>query len=349
MAGQTYSNSSQFYGNQLSDVLRLQVEPLTKFRQLADSQISAGRHRGNTFTWSIMGDITTAGGVLAENVTMPVGSLSVSQGTLTVSEFGQAVNYTRFLEDLSKFSMEDALGVALTNDCAKTLDRQVWNQFTLTTTQLSANANSNTQVILWTGAAGTQTVNAVTQQNNVTMTLAHVRAISTLMKNRNVPAYRGQDYYAIARPSTWEGIQSGTPQGGTSANSSFMSDSLQGIHQYTATGLRYIMEGEIGRYRNVRFIEQTNIGAGIGKTGLDPTFYPVQSDMVAWTQGSSDWAYFCGEDTVIEGIVVPEQLISDVPHDFFRSKYLGWYYNGGFSLTQFVNTNSRVFWWNSVS
>ena len=124
MSGQTYSNSSEYYGNQLSDVLRLAVEPLTKFRQVADSQISAGRHRGNTMTWSIQGDITTPGGILAESVSMPVGSLTVSQGTLTVSEFGQAVNWSRYLEDLSKFSIEDALGVALTNDCAKTLDRQ---------------------------------------------------------------------------------------------------------------------------------------------------------------------------------------------------------------------------------
>lgn len=348
MAGQTYSNSSQFYGNQLSDVLRLAVEPLTKFRQVADSQISTGRHRGNTMTWSIMGDITTPGGAVNESVTMPLGTLTIAQGTLTVSEFGQAINFSRYLEDLSKFSIEDALGVALTNDCAKTLDRQVWNQFKATTTQLSANANSNTAVILWAGSAAS-TPNNVTQTNNVTLTLAHTRAISNLMKNRNVPAYRGQDYYCIARPITFEGIQSGTPQGGSAANNVFSTDSLQGIHQYTATGLRYIMEGEIGRYRNIRFIEQTNVGAGIGNTGLDPTFYPAQSDMVAWSFGSSDWAYFFGEDTVIEGIVVPEQLIYDIPHDFFRSKYLAWYYNGGFQLTQFQPTNSRVFWWNSLA
>ncbi len=247
---------------------------------------------------------------------------------------------------MSKFSIEDALGVALTNDCAKTLDRQVWNQFKQTVTQLSANANSNSSVILWAGTSGSP--NNVTQTNNVSMTLAHVRSISNLMKNRNVPAYRGQDYYCIARPSTFETIQSGTLAGATSGNTSVSGDNLQGIHQYTATGLRYIMEGEIGRYRNVRFIEQTNVGAGIGNTGLDPTFYSA-SDMVAWTSGASDWAYFFGEDTVIEGIVVPEQLISDLPHDFFRSKYLGWYYNGGFALTQFQPSNSRVFWWNSFA
>ncbi len=79
MAGQTFSNSPQLYGNQLSDVLRLAVEPLCKFRQVADSQISAGRHRGNTMTWSIMGDITTAGGAINENTTMPFGSLRVAQ------------------------------------------------------------------------------------------------------------------------------------------------------------------------------------------------------------------------------------------------------------------------------
>jgi len=341
MSGQTYSNSSQFYGNQLSDVLRLAVEPLTKFRQVADSQISAGRHRGNTMTWSIMGDITSPGGALNESTNMPVGSLTVAQGTLTVSEFGQAVNWSRFLEDLSKFSIEDALGVALTNDCAKTLDRQVWNQFKQTQLQIAAvGGTSNSAIQLTSGAT---TTNAT---NNVAMTLAHVRAVSNLMKSRNIPAYRGQDYYCIARPSTFESLQSPTSSNNYTNTSG---DNLQGVHQYTATGLRYIMEGEIGRYRNVRFIEQTNIGAGIGATGLDPTFYPTFSDMVPWTNGQSDWAFFFGEDTVIEGIVVPEQLISDLPHDFFRSKYLGWYYTGGYAITQFQATNSRVLWWNSAA
>lgn len=347
MAGQTYQNSSQFYGNQLSDVLRLAVEPLTKFRQVADSQISSGRHRGNTFSWSIMGDIATPGGILSETVTMPVGTLTVAQGTLTVSEFGQALNWSRFLEDLSKFSIEDALGVALTNDCAKTLDRQVWGQFKQTALQIAATAgSSNSAVTLYAGTSSGSGANNVSVTNNVAMTLAHVRAISNLMKGRNIPAYRGQDYYCIARPATFESLQSPTSSNNYTNTSG---DNLQGVHQYTATGLRYIMEGEIGRYRNVRFIEQTNIGAGIGNTGLDPTFYSTYSDMVPWTNAASDWAYFFGEDTVIEGIVVPEQLLVDIPHDFFRSKYLGWYYTGGFSLTQFQTVNSRVLWWNSAT
>lgn len=73
----------------------------------------------------------------------------------------------------------DALIVDLTNDCAKTIDRQFWNQFKQTPLQVQATGGtSNSAVTLFV-------FSSVNVTNNVAMTLAHVRGISNLMKTRS--------------------------------------------------------------------------------------------------------------------------------------------------------------------
>ena len=70
------------------------------------------------------------------------------------------------------------------------------------------------------------------------------------------------------------------------------------------------MNGEIGRYENVRYIEQTNIAKGIGSTGIATA---SGGDMVQWTNGQSDWIFFFGNDTVAEGVAVPEEMRGKIP------------------------------------
>ena len=90
-----------------------------------------------------------------------------------------------------------------------------------------------------------------------------------------------------------------------------------------------ILNGEIGRYESMRFVEQTNIAkAGFAKA-------------------SSNWAFFFGQDTVAEGISVPEEMRGKIPTDFGRSKGVAWYYLGGFGIVHTVAANSRIVKWDS--
>ena len=57
------------------------------------------------------------------------------------------------------------------------------------------------------------------------------------------------------------------------------------------TGFKLIMNGEIGRYENVRYVEQTNIAKGSGTDGVTQT---------PWTNAKSDWMFVFGNDTVFE-------------------------------------------------
>ena len=67
--------------------------------------------------------------------------------------------------------------------------------------------------------------------------------------------------------------------------------------RYVVPGVDLIMAGEIGRYEKHALIEQTNIASA------------------AWTNAKSDTAFF-GQDTVAEGVVVPEEIRGAIPTDY---------------------------------
>ena len=92
-----------------------------------------------------------------------------------------------------------------------------------------------------------------------------------------------------------------------------------------------IINGEIGRYENVRFVEQTNIA----KAGF--------------TNALSNWAYFFGADTVAEGIAVPEEMRGKIPGDYGRSRGVAWYYVGGFGLVHTAAAQARIVKWDSAA
>lgn len=75
----------------LSDKLRYVLQPLSRFRQFAEPDDAVGKNKGDTFNWTIYGDLTHAGGELQENQTMPETSAPASTGTLTITEFGNSL------------------------------------------------------------------------------------------------------------------------------------------------------------------------------------------------------------------------------------------------------------------
>ena len=128
-----------------------------------------------------------------------------------------------------------------------------------------------------------------------------------------------------------------------------MKDDLEAIHQYTEQGFRLIHNGEIGRYENVRFVEQTHIPKG---GAADTTTWNASTGTAdAWdNQGpGSDWAFFFGEDTVAEGIVIPEEMRGKIPSDFGRSKGIAYYALLGFGKTQTGAGQHRIVKWDSAS
>jgi N4-gp56 family major capsid protein len=312
-----------FYSLNLSKELRQALQPRTKFRQFCDVKDASqqGKGKGNTFTWDIVSNVVTQGGTLTETNTMPETNFTITQGTLTITEYGNSVPYSGKLEDLSQFSVKDTVMKALRNDATKVMDAAAHQQFNLT--PLRVTGTSSTTITLSTAGTATAT-------NSQAYNTTHAKAIVDLMKERNIPAFQGDDYMALAWPSTFRQIK----------------NQLETLHQYTETGLSMIFNGEIGRYENMRYVEQTNIPKGGAADST--TFNAFTNTADAWNGGFSDWIFFFGEETVAEGIAVPMEIRAKIPTDYGRSKGVGWYSLQGFGLVQTAQDQARVLKWDSA-
>lgn len=328
MAGQIWATGSLgglFYSLELSDELRQGNTAMVKFRQFCDVRNAAGKNRGETFTWDTVNNITRANRALTETNTVPQGNATIVQGTLTISERGFAVPYTGKLEAMSKFNVRNTVMKALKRDAAQDLDALAHAQFNATPLRVVPVAGTSTSSLNLT-TNGTATVT-----NTVALRSSHVKLVSDLMKERNIPQYVADDYVAIAWPSTYRALK----------------NDIEAVHLYTESGMQMIFNGEIGRYESIRFIEQTNVPKGGAADSSTWNAYTQTAD--AWDTALSDWCFFFGEDTVAEGISIPEEVRAQVFPDFDRSKAIAWYALLGYGLVHTTALNARIVKWDSAS
>ena len=314
MAGQLWVTNTlggYMYSDNLSNVLRMAVQPMVKFRQFADIKDAAlqQKGKGDTFHWNVYSDVATQGASLVETSTMPETNFTITQGTMTITEYGNSVPFTQKLDDLSEQPVKEVINKVLRNDAKKAFDIAAHAQFNATPLRVVPTAGTNT------GAVTLTTNGTATLTNNVALGKDHVKAIVDIMKERNIPPYMMDDYVGVAWPTTWRTLK----------------NDLEAVKLYTDAGFQMILNGEIGRYESVRFVEQTNIAKS------------------AWSTGKSGWAFFFGDDTVAEGIAIPEEMRGKIPTDFGRSRGIAWYYLGGFGLVHTAAAQARIVKWDSAA
>ena len=308
------------YSQNLTNDLRNALQPTLRFRQFAEAkEESVGLHRGDTFHWNIYGDLSgdTAYGLLTETNTIPEDGVAITQGTLTINEYGRAVPWTKKLDDLAYHPVREIVQNALKNHARKSFDHQA-RQTISTNVPLRVVPTSGTS----TTALSLTTNNTATVTNNIAFGKAHARLVAELMQERDIPAFVGDDYYCLSRPSTY----------------STLKDDLEGIRQYVDAGFGMIMNGEIGRYDGIRFVRQTHVAAG-----------QVGTATAAWTNGLSSWMVFTGEDAMIEGCAIPEEIRANLPGDFGRSRAIAWYFMGGWAIPHTVAAQARSVIWDSAA
>ncbi len=314
MAGQLWVTNSlggYMYSDNLSKVLRMAVQPLVKFRQFADIKDAAvqGKKKGQEFHWNVYSDIAVQGTTLVETNTMPETNFTITQGTMTVTEYGNSVPYNEKLDDLSEHPVREVITKVLKNDAKKAFDAGAHAQFNATPLRVYPTAGTSTTAVTLTTNGTAGGTNAGTPLNK-----EHCKAIVDIMKERNIPPYEADDYFALAWPTTFRRLK----------------NDLESVHQYVQQGFQLIINGEIGRYESVRFVEQTNIAKA------------------AWGGGQTNWAFFFGADTVAEGVVVPEEMRGKIPTDYGRSMGVAWYYLGGFGIVQTQAAQARIVKWDST-
>jgi hypothetical protein len=153
------------------------------------------------------------------------------------------------------------------------------------------------------------------------MTTQHISAITDVMKEQDIPAYMGDEYFGIAWPTTWRWAR----------------NQLEYVYMYRDEGFQMIYNGEIGKFEGVRLIEQTGIPKG-NYYGSGSYISPMS--FLPRVNSWSDWAFFFGQDTVAEALVVPEEIRAKIPTDYGRSKGISWYYCGATALVHPQPSNS---------
>jgi N4-gp56 family major capsid protein len=317
MPGQLWAVNSlggYLYSGDLTSELREVVQPKYRFRQFCDvrDKEARGKNKGEKWEWDVVFNVQTQGGTLVETNTMPETNFKIYQASGTITEYGNSVPYTGKLEALSKFSVRKPVTTALKNDMAKVLDSAAYDQFNLTPLRVEAASGTSTTAITLT------TDSIAASSNSVGLNRTHVRLIHDTMEERNIPYYDGDNYIAVARPTTFSPLKT----------------DLESVQQYVTEGYRNIMKGEMGKFENTRFVKQTNVASE------------------SWGNGTSDAVFFFGEETVGEGMAEPEHIRAKIPSDYGRSKGVAWYYLGGFAITHnwgdTGETNSRIVKWDSA-
>lgn len=306
MAGQVWQTDAlggYMWAPNLSRKLRTALQPMVRFRQYCDVREAFGKGKGQQFAWDVYSDVADQGGTLNETDTMPETNFTITQATLIVNEYGNSVPFTKKLDDLSEHPVTEVIHKVLKNDARKALDAAANAQFELTPLRVVGNATTTISV----------TTNGTPSGAPANEFLAaHGKLIADEMAERDIPTFDGNNYMAVARPTTLRSFK----------------DELEGIHQYVSEGWHVIMNGEKGRYEGIRYCEQTNIAAE------------------GWT--NSDGIFFFGADTVVEAFSIQEEIRGKIPSDYGRSRGIAWYALLGYGIVHTVAAQARILKWDST-
>ncbi len=275
----------------LSRELRHAAEPMMKFRQFCRLKEEFGKNKNDTIYFDKISKISTSGGTLIETDTMPRRNFKVVRGTATITEYGNAIPFSGKLEALAEFDVDNATTKVLRNDEASVLDNAVADQFKASLAKYvclsTATGNLTTN--------GTATITATANLNDV-----HVKNLVDQLKIWDVQPYDNEgNYICIGSVKALRGLRDDT-------------NFIQALRYGKPENL---FTGEIGKYGQVRFVEETNaLSNSIGKNS-------VLGEAVIF-----------GDDAVLEAVALPEEVRYDIPKDFGRNKAVAWYALLGFQI-----------------
>ena len=245
-----------------------------------------GRKQGENVTLTRITAVTEpTDGKLTEGVRIPEDTYALTTTTIQVSEYGRAIPFTSFAEDLSFLNLEEGIQKALRNQMERTLDSAAATAFKATKIKyaLTGLASNNITTNGTFGAASTANMN-----------LFHVEEIRDyLFDTLFAEEAPGGGYVGIFRSLGLRGIK--------------RDPAYDQWHIYTDPQAKW--NGEIGRLESIRFIE-SNHNKALGKVGTSS----VLGEGVVF-----------GADAVAMAEVMTPELRAAMPQDFGRSLAVAWY------------------------
>lgn len=228
--------------NQLSAQVRYKAQTQQKFRQFVDMEAAAGTNRGNKVFFDKISNISTSGGTLIETDTIPKNNYTITQGTLTITEYGNSIPFTAKVKTLADIQVPETIKTVLMNDMRVVLDSAAATQF-MTNDYIATITNTATTTF---GTAGLALATA-----GANMSDKNVRDIVDRMKILLIPKREDDNYACVASTNSIRGLY----------------DFFEAKAQDTTMDPLY--RGEVGRYYGCRFVEETNfLSNADGSNGL---------------------------------------------------------------------------------
>ena len=303
----------------LNKKFQLAAQPQFRFRQFVKFKEAFGKNKGETVNWLRVGNAGTYGGKLTETNVMHESDYAQTWGTLTVYEYGNSIPFTLKVDSLSEFDLQAIIKETLLNDSVKCIEGEVERAF-------------NACLLRWVGTSTTTyaltTNGTATAVNTSALNSYHLRGMINELKKRNVPGWEklGGDYSMICSLEAADNLLV----------------LLETSNQYTESGRKELLNGEIGRYFGVRFIQDTFAS----RYTYDSTARTATAK--SWTGAKSLDAYLFGSPTVREAIVIPEGIRRKEVTDYGRSEGLAWYMIGGWKIEWDTADDTRIIKWDSA-
>lgn len=294
------------------------AQPLLRFRQFVSMKNALGKNSGQNVNWLRVANVDNFGKKVAETDTMPETKQATTWGTLTVNEYGNTIPFTFKVETLSEFDVKNIVKEGLLDDAVKVMDGEIERQFNFCKYRYVGTAAAAAGVITTDGTA--------TATNSSILNSFHVRKMRLELEKLNVPTWDG-DYVCIASLEAMENLEG----------------ALESVNQYTETGYKKILNGEVGRLHGVRFVKD----AFASRFVYDSDAGTATAKTTFNTNGLSLDAYMFGRPTVMEAMTVPEEIRMKVTTDYGRSKGIGWYGLMGWRLFWETVADARMIKWDS--
>lgn len=274
----------------LSKKLRFASIAETKFLQFVSPADGYGKRMGDTVTIERVRNIAEpTSAVLSRNTKIPVDTLAIATTSITVSEYGRAVEYSRESELLSTFSPQNKIQKSLIKQMKLTLDTVSAAAFKAC--QIRYAPTSNASGTLTTDAGVTS---AVATAN---MNVYHMKQLRDYLATTiHVDPYEGDDWIGLFSTKACRGVKD-DPE---------FSDWRRYIQPEMA-----FYRGEIGMIEHIRVVEITHTNALSGTKG---------------TGSILGEAVIFGDEPVVMAEVETPELMAAIPTaDFGRQRAVAWY------------------------
>jgi len=316
------NQSGVLTNNQITKVFQKVAQPLMRFRPFTTLEPGFGKNKGETISWLQVSNIDNPGGELPENELMWETNQGLAWNSASVKFYGMSVPLSQQIQTLSEWAIKDIIRNGLLDDFVKCIEGLVERQFNATPLRyVGTGAAAGT--LYTNGTAGTTNASA--------LNIYQLGVMVDALKARNVPGHpsAGGDYVLI---------------GGIKALRNLKSD-MQDVNQYTESGYKKVVNGEVGRIDGVRIIEDRHAVDNV----YDPTAAGGGGSFTAtsWSGGLSSPAYLFGSPTVRELVVTPEEIRAKEVTNYGLSHGLAWFYGGGFKIEWTGAANARIIKWDS--